>query len=189
MNATYEVMPKAFNELDFAELAPRFERLRHRIHDGRMNEILHYEVIGVFPTNYSEMMMTFDDGTVSYRYVMRINYSTCINICITPLYPSPKEDVNYVYVEEFINQFLLYMDQVDMFYVDYITERIREHYITDFARATTHKWRMGAFLRKAKNDLESRWLGGLIGSKDQDMLRKPLDSCEVCSIGLDMHYV
>ena len=89
-------------------------------------------------------------------------------------------DINYVYNEKYANEFLYGMDEFDFSYVEYVTERIREHYLLDFAWGTADKWRLGVFLMKSKAELESSWLSGLIGQKDEELLVLPLDSCQVC---------
>ena len=69
VNKTYQDLPRTFEELEFTELDPRFKRVATRIHDGRINEMVHYDVTGIFPTNYSQIAWAYDGGELTYRYV------------------------------------------------------------------------------------------------------------------------
>ena len=58
--------PDVIGELDAADLAERFDEALMRIENGRVNEMMHYEVMGKFPTAYSRFSRSL---SANYRYV------------------------------------------------------------------------------------------------------------------------
>ena len=59
-------IPKAIKNLDVTDLSRRFSRLFTRVEAGRKNEMMFYEMRGIFPSNFSQLIGTKE---VHYRYV------------------------------------------------------------------------------------------------------------------------
>ena len=65
-------IPDSIKDLDIHELSKWFTSHLTRLESERMNEVMFYEILGFFPSNYSEMTGT----ETHYRYVStEINYT------------------------------------------------------------------------------------------------------------------